>query len=125
MEINCCKCGQSITDSKLVKTDEFKEYGSKVKNYCPDCFIIEVKHGFGNYNIGHCTVCDSPLVLQHDDEETVSLAQDDYTVHFVCEKLKAAIDREDENEVEHLEQDEHDWLILYTIQPNPNEPDFG
>lgn len=121
----CTHCNRSIDDNNIIRTDEFKEFGSEVKNYCPECFLEGVKNGFGHYEIGCCSVCNSQLVLQHDDEETISLAQDDYTVHYVCEKIKAAMDRDDENEVERLEQDEHDWLILYTIQPDPNEPDFG
>lgn len=125
MNLNCCKCKKTIEESDVIRTDEFKEFGSEVKSYCADCFLKEVKHGFGDYKIGHCEVCKSPLVLQFDDEETISLAQDDYTVHFTCEKVKEAIDKNDEHEIESLEEEEHDWLILYTIQPDPDERDFG
>jgi hypothetical protein len=125
LNIHCCRCNRPLKEDEVIKTDEFKEYGSEVKNYCPTCFLENVKTGFGNYEIGNCEVCGSPLVLQYDDEETISLAREDYTVHFICEKVKEAIDREDEAEVERLEQEEHEWLILYTIQPDPEEPDFG
>lgn len=121
----CTICNRNISEENMIKTDEFKEYGSEVKSYCPDCFIKGVINGFGNYNIGQCTVCNCPLVLQHDDKEVISLAQDDYTVHYVCKKLKLAIDRNDEKEVERLEEDDHDWLILFTVQPDPYEPDYG
>lgn len=88
-------------------------------------FLENVKRGFGNYEIGNCEVCGSTLVLQFDDEETISLAREDYIVNFICEKVKEAIEKEDEAEVERLEQEDHDCLILYTIQPDPEEHDFG
>ncbi|WP_226537427.1 hypothetical protein [Fictibacillus halophilus] len=110
--VTCVKCNKSIASKDIIKTDEFKQSRSEVKNYCPLCFIAEVKNGFGNYKIGECSICKSPLVLQHDVEETVSLAQEDFTVHFVCNKIK--------NEINNSlgENSNHDELILYTIQPD-------
>ncbi|WP_059170471.1 hypothetical protein [Bacillus sp. FJAT-27445] len=125
MKSKCKKCGAAIAESEIIKTDELRDFGSSVHNYCSSCFIQEVKIGFGNDEIGNCNICNSPLVLQHDDEETVSLAQFDCTVHFVCEKIKMASENENEEEVVRLEDEGHDCLILYTIQPDPNEPDFS
>ncbi|WP_174731980.1 hypothetical protein [Mesobacillus harenae] len=122
-QMACNKCKKVLNPEEIIKTDEFKEYGSNVKQYCTNCFIREVKHGFGNYNIGNCEVCNSPLILQYDYEETISLAQDDYTVNYVCKKVKEAMDNGNDDEVERLDQEDHDWLILYTIQPDPEEPD--
>lgn len=105
-------------------TDEFKDDDSEVKNYCSVCFLDSVKTGFGNYEIGNCGICGSPLVLQYDDEETIDLAQEEYTVHFVCEKVKEAYERENEEEIERLEEEDHEWSILYTVQPETDESDF-
>ncbi|MEH7109396.1 hypothetical protein [Bacillus sp. JJ1764] len=118
MSLVCCNCNKPLTESEAVRTDEFKEFSSRVKQYCNTCFIKEVKNGFGNYFIGDCEVCNSPLVLQYDDEETISLAKDVYTVHYVCKKIKDTMDKGNEEEVERMEQEDHDWLILYTIQPD-------
>ncbi|WJN45178.1 hypothetical protein QUH71_01360 [Priestia aryabhattai] len=116
----CTQCNKEIADDEVVKTDEFKEYGAEVKNYCPECFLEGVKHGFGNYEIGICSVCQSPLVLQTDEEGTIHNAQFDMTVHYTCEKVKAAEEKGDETEIERLESEDHDWLILYTIEPDPD-----
>lgn len=124
MEI-CTYCRKEFENDQIVKTDEFNEYGSEVKNYCPDCFLKGVKHGFENYEIGNCRICKSPLIPLHDDEELISQAQEDFTVHFVCEKMKTAIENGHQQEIERLEQEEHDFLITYTIQPPPGDPDFG
>lgn len=125
MTLNCCKCHKEITENEILKTDEFREFKSEVKIYCKDCFLEGVRTGFGHYEVGDCSVCNSSLVLEHEDEETISLAQEDFTVHFVCEKVKAAMDNGHEIEVERLDQENHDWLILYTIEPDPEESDFG
>ncbi len=109
----------------MIRTDEFKEYGSEIKNLCSSCFLKGVVSGFGNYEIGNCDVCNSSLVLQHNNEETIFQAQDDYTVSFICKKLKNAIDTQSDNEIERIEKEEHDWLILYTIQPDPEVPEWG
>jgi hypothetical protein len=124
-QTTCTKCKRSINEEEIIKTDEFREYGSEIKNYCPTCFLEEVKRGFGNYEIGNCEVCNSPLVLQYDDEETISLAREDFAVHFICPKVKAAIEKDDIAEIERLDEEEHGWLILYTIEPDPEEVEFG
>jgi hypothetical protein len=121
----CSSCQKEVDTEKLVETDEFKEYGSPVKVYCPDCFLKGAKIGFGNYEIDACDVCNENLILQFDEEETLSLAIHDYTVHYVCPKVKKAIEKEDENLINKLDEEGHNSLILYTIAPNPNEPDFG
>ena len=113
--VNCCKCNFPLSKNEVIKTDEFKSFGSEIKNYCSSCFIENVKTGFGEQE--KCGSCGSTLVLEFDDEETISLAQDDFTVHFVCEKIKES--------PELMDEDEHDTLILYTIAPDPEEPDFG
>jgi len=125
LSILCSNCNKTLSENEVIKTDEFKEFGSEIKSYCPACFLENVKTGFGNYEIGNCGVCNSPLVLQYDDEETVSLAREDYTVHFICQKVKDAVERNDEVEIERLEEEDHEWLILYTIEPDPEESDFG
>lgn len=124
-QVNCAKCNKEIDSKEVIKTDEFKEYGLEIKNYCPTCFLESVKNGFGNTEIGNCQICNSPLVLQFDDEETISVAQDDFTVHYVCEKVKEAYERNNEEEIDRLENEDHEWLILYTIQPEPDETDLG
>ncbi|MFJ8236348.1 hypothetical protein ACIQ34_11440 [Ureibacillus sp. NPDC094379] len=124
-QISCSKCNRSLNPEDIIKTDEFKEYGSEVKNYCASCFIEGAKIGFGNISLGNCEVCDNPLVLQYDDKETISLAKEDFTVHYICKKVKDAIAEGKEEEVERLEKEVHSELIIYTIEPDPEEPDFG
>ncbi|KAB7707113.1 hypothetical protein F9802_08870 [Bacillus aerolatus] len=124
-QVTCSKCNRAIDSEEAIKTDKFQSYGSEVKGYCPSCFLQDVEKGFDNYEIDNCVVCNSPLVLQFDNEETLSLAREDYTVHFTCKKVKDAIERDDQAEIERLDKEDHDWLIVYTIQPNPEEPDFG
>ncbi|MDF0728438.1 hypothetical protein PY093_17510 [Cytobacillus sp. S13-E01] len=65
------------------------------------------------------------MVLQFDDQETISLVREDFSVHFICEKVKKAIERDVQGEIEVLDEENHEWLILYTIQPDPDEADFG
>ncbi|MBT2679279.1 hypothetical protein J7E38_09710 [Bacillus sp. ISL-35] len=125
MENQCCKCNKVILEKDLIKTDEFKKFGSEVKNYCPDCFLLYVKNGFGNYNIGNCEVCNTPLVLQYDEEETLLLAREDFTVHFICRKVRDAEANNDETEIEQLDKEEHDWFVVYTIEPDPKDLEFG
>lgn len=112
MSINCCKCNKLLNKDTVIETDEFREHGSEIKNYCPSCFIEAVQNGFGHYEIGNCSICNSPMVLEHSEEETVSLAQIDYTVHFTCKKVKDAHDK-----IDRLEEENHDWIGYYTIQP--------
>lgn len=123
MATNCCCCNKLLAEIDVIKTDEFKEFGSEVKKYCSTCFLENVKIGFGK--LSTCDTCGSSLILKYDNDETISLAQDDYTVHFICEKVKEAAEKGNETEIDRLEKEEHDWLILYTIQPEPNTPDFG
>jgi hypothetical protein len=111
--IICIKCKKNYTAEEIIKTDEFSNM--EVRNYCSSCFIDEVKNGFGHYEIGKCTICDNNLVLQFDDEETINLAKEDFTVHFICKKLK---DIEENIEFNNLNENKHDELILYTIQPS-------
>lgn len=123
--MECCKCGKTLTEEEVIKTDELTKLSSEIKNYCPECFLENVKIGFGNYNIGNCDVCYNPLVLQYDDEETISLARKNLTVHFVCKTVKDAIDSGNQEALECLDEEEHGWLILYTIEPNPGDLVFG
>lgn len=115
MIINCCKCNIHLTQNDVIKTDEFKIFGSEIKNYCSKCFLENVKSGFGNPE--KCSTCGSSLTIRFDDEETISQAKEDYTVDFICEKLLKT--------PEQFDEDEHDSLILYTIQPDPEEPEYG
>lgn len=62
---------------------------------------------FGNYNIGNCAVCFNPLVLRYDDEDTISLACKNSTVHFVCKTVKDAIDSDNQESLECLNEEEH------------------
>ena len=125
MTTKCYKCNQTIKNEELIKTDEFKEYGAEIQNYCPSCFLENVKSGFGNYDVGNCEICNSALVLEHNDSEIILQAQEDYTVSFICAKFKKALDRNNDVEIQKLEDEGHDGIMLYTIQPNPNESDFG
>lgn len=118
------RCVRCQKNRECVQTDEFGHFGDPLKSYCAECFVHEVKSGFHRYEIGDCTVCQQPLVLQYDDEETFSLAQDEGLVHYVCPELKAAFLQQNEVDIERL-WDSHDELILYIIQPDPIEPDFG
>lgn len=117
-QITCSKCKESYISEEIVQTDEFNVYGSEVKNYCNSCFVEGVKVGFGNYDIGNCHVCSNPLVLQFDEEETISVAKDDQTVHYICKKIKDTLNQDNLAEVERLESEDHDSLILYTLNPD-------
>jgi len=119
----CCSCNEFVSVDKIIKTNEFKEYQSEIKLYCDNCFLANVENGFGK--LDNCSICESSLVLQFDNEETIALAQDDFTVHYVCRKVKEATEKNDAIELEKLVEEDHDWLICYTVQPDPSEPDFG
>lgn len=126
MNITCVRCNQLLNEDEVIKTDEIKEYGSEVKNYCAPCFLKYIKNAFNTITEeDNCSICKSPLVVENDDEELISLAKSDNIVHFVCEKIKNAREQGDEAEVERLEDEGHDWLGLYTIAVDPEGPDFG
>jgi hypothetical protein len=115
--ITCEKCHKQFDEELIVQTDEFKEEG-EIKNYCSTCFVEGAKNGFGHYDIGRCEVCNSPLVLQYDEEETVELVKFDGTVHYICSKVRDALEKDaSEEEMQKLEEEEHEYLIVYAIEP--------
>ncbi|WP_108670236.1 hypothetical protein [Peribacillus acanthi] len=116
----CAKCNKDFDHSELILTDEFKD-DAGVKSYCSSCFIEGVKTGFGHYDIGKCGVCNSLLVLQFDNQETVELAKVDGTVHYICKKVHDALERGNENELNKLEEEEHEFLIVYAVEPEDDE----
>ncbi|WP_163102109.1 hypothetical protein [Peribacillus alkalitolerans] len=118
----CAKCNNTFDNNELILTDEFKDEAG-VKSYCSSCFIEGVKTGFGHYDIGSCGVCNNPLVLQFDDKETVELAKVDGTVHYICKKVHDALQRGNENELNKLEEEEHEFLIVYAVEPEDDEED--
>lgn len=116
----CVRCKK---DRECVQTDEYGQFGDPIQSYCFTCFIHGVKTGFERYEVGNCSTCHHPLVLQYDDEETFELAQEEGLVHYVCPELKAAFLQQNETKLEQL-LEFHDELILYSIQPDPTQPDF-
>ncbi|MGH1443811.1 MAG: hypothetical protein ACRAUN_10010 [Exiguobacterium profundum] len=121
---NCVSCNKQLTEHEIIHTDELGHFGDPIKQYCDSCFIEGAKIGFHKLEIGCCTACQQPLVLQFDKEETASLAREDKTVHYICPQLLEAYQQQNEELIEQLE-DVHDQFIFYVIQPDPTLPDFG